>query len=58
MIKEDEIYEYKINFDSSFSGEKEAINKLIKNSACNIIINNENKGVGLLCNILYFKCNK
>ena len=53
MIKEDEIYDYKINFDSSFSGEKEPINNLIKNSACNIIINNENKGTGLLCNIPY-----
>ena len=53
MIKEDEIYEYKTNFDSSFSGEKEPIDKQIQNSACNIIINNENKGVGLLCNIPY-----
>jgi len=56
MIKGDEIYEYKLNFDSSFTEKieiKEKIEKQIKNSACNIIINKENKGVGFLCNIPY-----
>ena len=54
MIKENEIYKYKQNFDPSSEWKeelKEKITAQIKNSACNIFINNENKGVGFLCNI-------
>jgi len=53
MIKDNENYEYKFNFDASFIGKKEQIEKQIKNNACNLIINMETKGVGFLCNIPY-----
>ena len=54
MIKNDEKIKYKINFNPSSEWKeelKEKITAQIENSACNIIINNENKGVGFLCNI-------